>query len=116
MFDSLAGDIQATYLFTGITRTTGSLFLWPIKVPDVDGRRNQWHHSALKAAELAMTKWVRVRSNMTDSKYDVSYATGAIPDPEWPDISLRDILEIAFGDRRIDSIDHPVLQQLRGEV
>ena len=116
MFDELAGDIQATFLFTAITKTTGNLFLWPVKVPDVDGRRNQWHHSALRAAELAMSKWVRVQASMADGKYDVFEASGSIPDPEWPDKSLRDILEIAFGDRRIDSMDHPVLQQLRGEI
>ncbi len=46
----------------------------------------------LRAAELAMSKWVRVQANMADGKYDVFEATGNIPDPEWPDMSFRDML------------------------
>ena len=63
-----------------------------------------------------MTKWVRVQANMADGKYDVFEATGAIPDPEWPEMTFRDMLKIAFEDRFIDSTDHPILKQLRGEV
>ena len=90
--------------------------MWPVRVPDSDGRRNSWHLSALRAAELATSKWVRVQANMADGKYDVFEATGAIPDPEWPDMSFRDILQLCFDDRFIDSLDHPILKQLRGEV
>ncbi len=63
-----------------------------------------------------MTKWVRVQANMADGKYDVFEATGTIPDPEWPDMSFRDMLQLCFDDRFIDSLDHPILKQLRGEV
>lgn len=116
LWDELAGEIQPTFLFAGITKTTNNLFLWPVRVPETDGRRNMWHVSMLRAAEMAMQKWVRVQSNMADGKYDVFEATGTIPDPEWPEMSFRDMLKIAFEDRFIDSIDHPILKQLRGEV
>ncbi len=115
-WDELAGEIQPTFLFAGITKTAGGVFLWPVRVPDTDGRRNNWHLSALRAAELAMSKWVRVQANMPDGKYDVYEATGAIPDPEWPEMTFRDMLKIAFDDRYIDSMEHPILKQLRGEV
>jgi len=116
LWDDLAGDIQPTFLFAGITKTTNNVFLWPVRVPDSDGRRNNWHLSALRAAELATSKWVRVQANMADGKYDVFEATGSIPDPEWPDMSFRDMLHLCFGDRHIDSMEHPILKQLRGEV
>ncbi len=116
LWDELAGNIQPTVLFAAITKTTNNVFLWPARVPDADGRRNNWHLSAFRAAELAMTKWVRVQANMSDGKYDVFEATGDIPDPDWPEMSLRDMLEISFGDRFIDSLEHPILRQLRGEV
>lgn len=116
LWDELAGEIQPTFLFAGITKTTNNVFLWPCRVPDADGRRNNWHFSALRAAEMAMTKWVRVQANMADGKYDVFEATGTIPDPDWPEMTFRDILKTAFEDRFIDSIDHPILKQLRGEV
>ena len=116
LWDELAGEIQPTFLFAGITKTTSNVFLWPVRVPDTDGRRNNWHLSALRSAELAMTKWVRVQANMADGKYDLFEATGTIPDPEWPDMSFRDMLQLCFDDRFIDSLDHPILKQLRGEV
>jgi len=116
LWDELAGEIQPTFLFSSITKTANSVFLWPARVPDTDGRRHNWHLSALRAAELAMTKWVRVQANMPDGKYDVFEATGTIPDPEWPDMSFRDLLQLCFDDRFITTLDHPILRQLRGEV
>ena len=116
LWDTLAGEILPTFLFAAITKTTNNTFLWPARVPDTDGRRNNWHLSALRAAELAMTKWVRMQSNMADGKYDVFEATGNIPDPEWPEMTFAEMLKICFEDRYIESIDHPILKQLRGEV
>ena len=69
----------------------------------------------MEAAELARTKWVRVQANMTLGAYEVTYAEH-LPDPEWPDVPFQELLRIAFKDRYIDSLDHPVLRQLRGEV
>jgi hypothetical protein len=39
-----------------------------------------------------------------------------LPDPEWPEVSFQEILKIAFKDKIIQSIDHPVIQRLRGCV
>jgi hypothetical protein len=36
--------------------------------------------------------------------------------PEWPDTPFADLLRIAFKGKFIDSISHPVLRRLRGEV
>ncbi len=54
---------------------------------------------------------------MSLGAYRIFEATGELPEPEWPVENMRDLLEIAFkGGRLIDSIDHPVLKRLRGEV
>ena len=37
-------------------------------------------------------------------------------EPEWPDLDLQQLLEIAFRGRLISTRDHILLQQLRGEV
>ena len=37
-------------------------------------------------------------------------------EPVWPDISFEEILKIAFRDRYVDDVDHPLLQKLRGLV
>lgn len=101
-------------LITAINRQ-GVLFIWPIRLPDATGKINEWSRSALEAAGLAAQRWIRVSSNMSLVAYEVVSATGDLAEPEWPDLSFRDILSIAFKDRRISSLDHPVLQRLRGE-
>ena len=114
LWEELAGEIQPAYLFTAITRH-GGLFLWKCVAPDQDGRRNNWHDSMLAAAQMAVDTWVRVSANMANGSYDVFAAAGDIPDPVWPELSFEEILDKAFSGRKIGDIDHPVLQQLRGE-
>ena len=65
---------------------------------------------------MAMKNWVRVQSNMSSNSYEVFLATGALADPVWPSQTMRQLLEIAFRDRVIESPDHPVLRKLRGEI
>ena len=102
-------------LQTSMTRQ-GVLFLWPIRLPGIDGKVDSWNQSAMEAAALAQGKWIRLSANMQLGGYDVFQATGVLPDPEWPALTLGEILRLAFKDHRIDSIDHPVLRKLRGEI
>ncbi len=54
-------------------------------------------------------------ANMGAGTYDVLEARGQFPDPVWPEVTLEKLLELAFKDRFIDNLDHPVLKRLRGE-
>ncbi|MFZ2092335.1 MAG: hypothetical protein WB037_21855 [Pseudolabrys sp.] len=111
----LAGEFTAATLFTTINRQ-GVLHLWPVKLPGPDGKHNEWHRSAAEAAELAMKGWIRVTANMSVGAYEVFEAIGDLPEPEWPEIPLPEILKIAFSDRIVDRTDHPLVQRLRGQV
>jgi hypothetical protein len=111
----LAGEFTAATLFTTIDRQ-GVLHLWPVKLPGPDGKHNEWHRSAAEAAELAMKGWIRVTANMSVGAYEVFEAIGDLPEPEWPEIPLPEILKIAFSDRIVDRTDHPLVQRLRGQV
>ena len=92
----------------------GDLFLWRIKLPGPDGRSNTWTESALQIALAAETTWGRMVSDTTNGIYTHYEPTGVLPDPKWPDLSFPAMLKIAFRDRMIDTIDHPVLRDLRG--
>ena len=46
--------------------------------------------------------------------YEVFKASGDIPEPNWPDNSLEDIIKIAFKEKFIQSMEHPVVQRLLG--
>jgi hypothetical protein len=48
--------------------------------------------------------------------YDVFEATATLPEPQWPDQSFQELLKVGFKDRQIDSLDHPVIRKLRGEI
>ena len=91
-------------------------FLWLLKLPNSDGRSMGWYDSALAAAKLAEDEWVQISANMASGYYDVSKATGIIAEPEWPDLEFKELLRLCFKDRFIDSLDHPFLKRLRGEV
>jgi hypothetical protein len=112
---SLPGEAVPKLLVTAISQH-GGLMLWPIKLPDEKSRLDPWNEVALMAAERAKTSWIRLASNMPKGTYDVWEAQGEFPEPEWPDVTLDKLLELAFQDRFIQDADHPVLRRLRGEV
>ncbi len=113
LWSELPGEIVPMCLFTAINRQ-GIVFLYPVRLPGADGRQLEWHRSALEAAQVAMKDWVRIVANMRLGAYEVFTATGDLPEPEWPDLSLGQILEIAFKDKFIQSMDHLAIQKLRG--
>jgi hypothetical protein len=102
-------------LFTAANRQ-GVLFLWPIRLPGADGKVDAWSQSALEAANKARAAWVRVSANMALGAYDVFEAPGELGQPDWPDKPFRELLAVAFKGKFIDTLDHPVLRKLRGEV
>jgi hypothetical protein len=111
----LPGEFVIVTLYVAINRQ-GTLFLWPVKIPDTDGKVLEWHRSAAVAAELAMKQWVRVKANMNLGAYEIFEAGAKIPDPEWPPLTYQELLRTAFKDRYVDSIDHLVVKRLRGLV
>jgi len=94
----------------------GTPFLWPARLPDPNGRPLDWHTSMLEAQRFAIKSWIRVQADMSAGSYAVFKATGNLPEPEWTDLKLAELLKIAFKSRFIDSMDHPFLQELFGQA
>jgi hypothetical protein len=109
----LSTESVPSTLFTAINRQ-GVVFLWPVRLPGPDGKTNEWWRSAREAAQLAMTKWVRIKANMSLGGYEMFTAESVMQDPEWPDLAFAELLRIAFRDRIITGPDHPVVKRLRG--
>ena len=61
-----------------------------------------------------MAQWTRIKADMSAGQYETSVAEAKIAEPEWPDLRFNELLRLAFKDAFIDSIDHPVVQRLRG--
>jgi hypothetical protein len=94
----LQGEFGLNTIYTAINRQ-GTLFLWPVRLPDPDGRQLDWHRSAHEAADLATKQWVRLSANKNLGAYDIRIATAKMPEPEWPsEYSFRGSVERRRGD------------------
>lgn len=102
-------------LVTAMT-ANGILFLWPLRGPGRDGRLDAWSLSAIEAAKRAEREWVRVIANMTLGAYNIVIGRGIHKEPVWPQLTLGELIRVAFQDKFINHLDHPVLKSLRGEV
>jgi hypothetical protein len=92
----------------------GTPFLWPMRMP-AEGRKDAWALSALDAAREAETRWVRMQPDMNLGAYRL-FRARADDVPRWPKESFQDLLRIGFKGAVVDSLDHPTLKKLRGEV
>ena len=65
-----------------------------------------------------MTKWIRVKANMSLGAYEIYEAQSPdLANPEWPDLAYNELLRIAFrAEGVISSADHPVVKKLRGLI
>jgi len=71
----------------------------------------------LEIADYAKTCWVKMAGKRDLGAYEMFKARGDLGEPDWPDKSLSELLRLAFkGDRLIDSLNHPVLRELAGEM
>jgi hypothetical protein len=101
-------------IYTAVNRSK-VVFLWPVPLPEPDGRENEWHKSAHTAALIAMAKWIRIVPDRSLNGYTVYEATGEIEEPVWSSEPLGKLLSIAFGEGRfIRDIEHPVIRRFRG--
>jgi hypothetical protein len=91
--------------------------IWPIRLADDDGKMNDWHASLLEVfTKYAQGQWVRMEAGDQGYKIEIAENEG-LPDPEWPPAAINEVLRVAFkGGRVIDSLDHPLIQKLRGRV
>jgi hypothetical protein len=109
----LAGEVVFKTVFTAINRQR-VVFLWPMRLPALDDRKSEWARSQREAAEVAMTKWTRVKANMSLGAYEITMAESVVAEPEWPEQPFQELVRIAYRERMITSVDHPVVKRLRG--
>jgi hypothetical protein len=114
MRDGLAEEIRPYRLFTCMSRR-GTVFLWPAKLPFASGRGQNWTSSALEIADVAVKYWVRMAGDREVGAYVYSRAMGDLGAPEWPDRTFRQLLEIGFKGRIINTDEHPAVRALRGQ-
>ena len=94
----------------------GHPFLWPVRVPEDGEKDNSYWQTARLAADKAIEAWIRIEANQTAKNYSLALARGDLPEPRWPDLPLREVLELAFRDATINDRDHLLVKSFLGEV
>ena len=69
----------------------------------------------MEPLRVGMHQWIRLRSSRALGVYEVLTPRSLVEKAEWPEVAFAGLLRVAFKDRFIRSLDHPVLRQLRGE-
>jgi hypothetical protein len=107
--------VQPVDLYAAIDRNN-NVFLIPVPMPGESGVRNPWHESLFQAVEHSKQNWIRINANMHMGGYDVFEAQISLSEPDWPDHTIDNLVEVAFRGKIIQSLDHPVVQSLLGRV
>ena len=63
----------------------------------------------MEAASNAEVEWTRMEANMALGAYEINAAEKKLGEPEWPELSMNELLEIAFKNKIINRPDHLVL-------
>jgi hypothetical protein len=93
------------------------LRLWAVKVPQTDrGTPNGYLQTAWDAIATLERQWGCLVVNESRTGYDLLLAETQWPDPEWRDENLGDLIHKAYRGRFVDSMDHEVVQKLRGRI
>jgi hypothetical protein len=115
--DAVLEVARRVRLFTCISkRGTGTVFLWPCKLPVESSSGRRYAETALKIAQHAESTWVRMWGDRSLGGYTMVKAKGNLDEPKWPDKTFRELLRIAFENRIIDRPDHPVIRELNGDL
>jgi hypothetical protein len=108
-------DVSVVTLVQFMTRQ--NVFgVFPLKLATDATAKNSWQTTAMAAAQHAKTKWIRIQADMMLSGYRIYAAESQLGEPKWPELSLSEVLNIAFKDKVIDSQDHSMVNQMLGRL
>ena len=113
LHDHLARKGFYALLRLAVTRD-GDPFLWVLKTPTTGASYEIWYESKLEVAAKAENEWVQLET--TANCFCANVGEGIKAEPQWPELTFSAILRLCFKDRFIDSLDHPFLKRLRGEI
>jgi hypothetical protein len=93
------------------------LKLWAVKVPQtVRGKPNGYTQSAWDALRILEKEWACLVTNESSTGYDVILAETQWPDPQWRNTSMGELVFKCYRGRFIDSMDHEVIQKIKGRI
>jgi hypothetical protein len=106
-------DVIRPVLIVRYVTMAGEEGLWALKLDQPDAKSNRWNKSALNILELAASgKWVRIVSAKSHYRHQASRRTFKEVPPQFSDRPFTDLINAAFKDRIIESLDHEIWDEL----
>jgi hypothetical protein len=87
-------------------------FLLSVGTVNQKNRLNSWIRSGQDALLKSSKKYVRVIRDV--DSYRATETKRPMPKVKWPEITLEEIINKAFGDRFITDTEHPIVVELLG--
>ena len=111
----LVEDTKPVVILTCIS-SKGVEFFWPVPLPreDDNAMTREWGASKRRAADLAQSKWIKIKSNKAASCWEVFVSKGELDDPKWSDRTFKEMFDSAFSDKIIRDVSHPVIKRQQG--
>jgi hypothetical protein len=107
-------DTLRPVLIVRYVTMAGEEGLWPLKLNPPEGKSNAWNTSALNILEIAASgKWVRIVSAKKHYRHQVSKKTFAEVPPKYTDRSFKELIDCAYKDRVIATLDHAMWDVLK---
>lgn len=115
VYEALFDRLRSVLIVCGVTRA-GAKFLWELSLPSPNNNRraNQWHETRLTCARKAVETWIRLEADLDSGGYNYAEPLANLPEPDWGTDSFRTLIEIAYRDRIVMSLDHPVVKEYQG--
>lgn len=110
--DELGSDAKKVVLVL-CQNQHGESFIFPVNAITSQNAKNGWILSIHKAiSEAQEGSFIRISADQSRECYRIHKIARELPAPHWPDKPFPELLQAAFGDRVIKSIDHPVVQEI----
>lgn len=91
----------------------GDNFIFPLTAITPQNAKNGWVRSMHKGmSEAQEGSFIRISADQNRECYRIHKIARELPVPQWPGKPFAELLQEAFGDRIIKSMDHPVIQEV----
>jgi hypothetical protein len=90
-----------------------TVFLWAVKQPR-KGLHDNYYRSLDQIVASAETNWTMIEWNNVNRVYDFWSAPDDLGDPQFPNLTMQDLLRLGFNGRAIDRLDHPIILEHQG--
>lgn len=106
----------AAYAVTLCVNRQSVPFLFPVPIPKEGTKEHKAHVQQREAVVCARDVWTLLVWDQPQRRYIRKVAPRLEETPQWPkDMTMRNLLKLAFSDELVKTMDHPAIRTLLGK-